>query len=469
MPAAEGRRYATPKITVPPVGGGLAKLEGFRMHRVILVAAAIGCFLSMSMVAQSGTITVPRDRAILIVRVTADATVTVGGLPTNQKGAERTFTTPPLVPGYSYSYEFAARWTEDGKEQSSKRVVDFQAGEAKVVNLTSTTPAPRTDNAPKTAVQNGDKKRGAPKTRAFLFTYAGRVTDLKPGESARIWLPQATSNGQQDVAIASMNMPLGTAVRSKETDKQYGNAIIYIDGKANEKGEIPFEVVYKVLRRETQTDLKGNLYLQPAPGEKIVRYLEPDAKVPINGKPLEVLKENLKYKELPREPFAAARTLYDVVNQYMTYKKVGTGWGQGDVLWACDSRYGNCTDFHSLFISMARGNKIPAKFEMGFPLPPKLGEGVIPGYHCWAWFMPDNKGWIPVDISEANQHPDQADYYFGNLSENRVSFSIGRDIDLEPRQKGPALNFFIYPYVEVDGKTYPAEKVQQQFSYKDLP
>jgi hypothetical protein len=61
------------------------------------------------------------------------------------------------------------------------------------------------------------------------------------------------------------------------------------------------------------------------------------------------------------------------------------------------------------------------------------------------------------------------DYYFGNLSENRLSFSVGRDIDLEPQQKGPPLNFFIYPYVEVEGKAYPADKVQRAFSYKDVP
>jgi len=74
-----------------------------------------------------------------------------------------------------------------------------------------------------------------------------------------------------------------------------------------------------------------------------------------------------------------------------------------------------------------------------------------------------------VDISEANKNPKLTDYYFGNLTEDRVAFSMGRDIDLVPKQDGPPLNFFIYPYVEVDGKPYPAEKVQQRFSYKDVP
>src|SRR5207302_326481 len=147
----------------------------------------------------------------------------------------------------------------------------------------------------------------------------------------------------------------------------------------------------------------------------------------------------------------------------------GTGWGQGDAVWACDSKYGNCTDFHSLFISLARAEKIPSKFVMGFAIPEKRGAGLIAGYHCWAWFHPEGRGWIPVDISEANQNPARQEYYFGSLTENRVQFTTGRDITLEPRQSGGPLNFFIYPYVEVDGKPYPAEKVQRQFSFEDVP
>jgi len=152
----------------------------------------------------------------------------------------------------------------------------------------------------------------------------------------------------------------------------------------------------------------------------------------------------------------------------MRYSKEGTGWGRGDAVWACDSRYGNCSDFHSLFISLARSQKIPAKFEIGFPLPPKRGAGEIAGYHCWAMFHPTGHNWIPVDISEANKNPAMKDYYFGNLTEDRVTFSTGRDIDLVPRQNGKPLNFFIYPYVEVDGKPYPAEKILRSFGFRDL-
>jgi uncharacterized protein (TIGR03000 family) len=356
----------------------------------------------------------------------------------------------------------ADKKTED-KKLEDKKLEDKKPADKKAEDKKSTDK--KTEDK-KTEDKKVDGKSAAAKSRTFLFTYAGRVTDLKPGEIARVWLPMPRSNGQQQVEVAEQRLPGRGQIGE---DKEYGNSILYFEAKADEKGEVPFEVSYRIVRKEVKTDAKGALYVPGTANEKFERFLQPDAKVPVSGKPLDLVRDSLKDKPLPSEPFGTARVLYDIVNKHMTYKKVGTGWGQGDSVWACDSQFGNCTDFHSLFISMARGNKIASKFEMGFPVPQKHGSGPIGGYHCWAWFSPDGKGWVPVDISEANQHPDLTEYYFGNLSENRVGFCVGRDIELEPRQKGPPLNFFIYPYVEVQGAAHPSEKVQRTFSYKDVP
>jgi transglutaminase-like putative cysteine protease len=151
----------------------------------------------------------------------------------------------------------------------------------------------------------------------------------------------------------------------------------------------------------------------------------------------------------------------------MKYSKEGTGWGRGDSVWACDSRYGNCTDFHSLFMSLARAKEIPARFEIGFMLPNDKPEGAVTGYHCWAYFFA-NERWVPVDISEADKNPSLREYYFGNLTANRVTFSTGRDIVLTPPQTGDPINFFVYPYVEVHGKPLPPEGLKVRFSYNDL-
>ena len=163
---------------------------------------------------------------------------------------------------------------------------------------------------------------------------------------------------------------------------------------------------------------------------------------------------------------AKAKAAYDYLFTTMRYDKTGTGWGRGDALWACDSKHGNCTDFHSPFIGMLRADNIPARFDIGFPVPENKDKGDISGYHCWAEFYASKIGWIPVDISEAWKAKEKKGYFFGSLDANRVKFSTGRDITLSPKQDGPPLNYFVYPYVEVDGKPY--EGVSKQFSFEEL-
>lgn len=304
-----------------------------------------------------------------------------------------------------------------------------------------------------------DSLKTPPKVREFAFIYQATVTGLNPGQTARLWLPVAPSNADQTATIVSQKAPTGARCQLGKEPK-YQNAILYVEASADAQGTIPVEVVYRVLRNELKGDLNG----MKEDMAELEKYLKPDAKVPIGGKPLALLEG----KNLPEDEIQLGRFLYDIVDDHMKYSKEGIGWGNGDAEWACDSKFGNCSDFHSLFISLARTKAIPAKFEMGFPLPEQRGRGDIAGYHCWAKIKPKGKGWIPVDISEANKNPKMRDYYFGNLTENRVAFSEGRDLTLVPKQDGPALNFFIYPYVECEGKPYPGDKVMRKFGYQDI-
>src|SRR5205823_5339406 len=231
------------------------------------------------------------------------------------------------------------------------------------------------------------------------------VTGLKPEQMARVWLPVPSDSDEQKIQVVT---PLKGAKLT--TEKLYGNRMYYLEAKADAEGKVPLLMAFKVTRKEVKGENK-NEFAEDM--NRMARYLQADAMVPIEGKPLDLLKG----KTLPRDQTEAAKVLYDVVNKHMRYSKEGTGWGRGDSVWACESGYGNCTDFHSLFISLARAEKIPAKFEIGFPLPEKRGSGEVAGYHCWAKFKPKGKDWIPVDISEANKNPKMRDYYFGNLTE----------------------------------------------------
>ena len=70
-----------------------------------------------------------------------------------------------------------------------------------------------------------------------------------------------------------------------------------------------------------------------------------------------------------------------------------------------------------------------------------------------------------IDASEAAKNPEKREYFFGAHDENRVEFSIGRDLNLNPKPARESLNYFVYPYVEVDGKVFTS--VDKSFSFRD--
>jgi transglutaminase-like putative cysteine protease len=285
------------------------------------------------------------------------------------------------------------------------------------------------------------------RTRTFKFNYRFDVSGIKPGAAVRVWMPVPTSSADQQITPLPHQLP---AEATFHIEPKYDNRILYLEAQAPDGGKLSFDVPYRVQRREIlalESDIPS-MDQQLAENEREV-FLSANARVPIDGKPLELLSD----LELSEDTRKRAKQLYEVVDRHVTYNKVGTGWGNGDVLWVCDSRTGNCTDFHSLFISLARSQGLPSRFEIGFPIPLDASQGDIGGYHCWAFFFTENRGWVPVDISEADKHPSMKEYYFGSLTPDRIAFSTGRDIDLMPKSNNGPLNYFIYPHVEVDRKS----------------
>jgi transglutaminase-like putative cysteine protease len=114
---------------------------------------------------------------------------------------------------------------------------------------------------------------------------------------------------------------------------------------------------------------------------------------------------------------------------------------------------------------MARSQRIPARFEIGFPIPDG-GSGAVSGYHCWARLFSSEEGdWIPMDASEAKKSG-KRERYFGRLPDDRIQFTAGRDLVLAPAQKGESLNYFIYPYAELDGTKWDSS--QARFSVSEI-
>ena len=177
----------------------------------------------------------------------------------------------------------------------------------------------------------------------------------------------------------------------------------------------------------------------------LARWLKDDKLVQVDDRIRKIAADQTRNA---RTPLDKARAIYAYVVSTMKYQKTGDGWGNGSIVWACDAKYGNCTDFHALLIGLLRAEGIPARFEIGRSVPP--ASGAVAGYHCWADFWLDGIGWVPVDASEAWKHPDRRDYFFGHHDDDRFALSQGRDLRL-PGLAGEPLNYFVDPVAEVGG------------------
>jgi transglutaminase-like putative cysteine protease len=305
------------------------------------------------------------------------------------------------------------------------------------------------------------------KTRTFEFIYRAHFP-ASPGVRGpvHLWIPYPAKADVYQTPPSSVSITENVR-HSRGHDPEYGDEFI-VFGPTAEQVAAGFDagIRFAVTRKEYVALHDGTAVRRmsdaPPTREMLRRYLQPDKLVPLGGVIAELAKQQTAGATAPLEK---ARRIYDYVVSTMRYDKSGEGWGRGDALWACDSKRGNCTDFHSVFIGMMRASGIPARFEIGFPLPEGKTEGEIPGYHCWSEFYIDGLGWIPVDASEASKNPAKKDYFFGALDVNRVLFTYGRDIRLSPDQKSDPLNYFIYPYAEADGR--PIKDLEHTFSFRD--
>lgn len=305
-------------------------------------------------------------------------------------------------------------------------------------------------------------------SRTFEFNYQVHFP-ATPGAAGpvHLWIPYPAKLDAYQTPATDVSIT-GNVRHAMGHDSEYGNEFIVFSPTAEQTASgFDAGIRFTVTRKE-YVALRDGVAVQrvayaPPSAHMLQRYLEPDKLVPLNNAIAELAKQQTAGANTQLEK---AHQIYDYVASTMHYDKSGEGWGRGDEVWACDSKRGNCTDFHSVFIGMMRSSGIPARFEIGFPLPEGKTEGEIPGYHCWAEFYIQGIGWIPIDASEASKNPAKKDYFFGALDANRVLFTYGRDIRLSADQKGDALNYFIYPYTEVNGQ--PVKDLKKTFSFRDI-
>ena len=76
-----------------------------------------------------------RIATMVVLLPRADAKVWFDGSATSQQGMERSFYSPPLDPGSTYTYTIRARWMENGQPIERERRVNAQPGRSVTVSF----------------------------------------------------------------------------------------------------------------------------------------------------------------------------------------------------------------------------------------------------------------------------------------------------------------------------------------------
>lgn len=278
------------------------------------------------------------------------------------------------------------------------------------------------------------------------------VADLPKGDHLLdVWIPVPQTDANQ--RILEVTVESGTDL-SLHYDREWGNAILY--GRVPSVIGFRAECVYEVERRSAQV-VADPARAQPLRGSRApyLRFLAAEEHVRVDEETRNLALDLLGAE---KNPLRQARIFYDHVTGYMTYDQERQSWkGSTDHALVC--QVGNCNDIHALYLSLCRSVGIPSRLVMGFALE---GEDQcdLCGYHCWAETYVDGLGWLPVDASCACRYGHAG---FGSLDLNHVAFSRGRDLLLEPTQRGGRLLFFPSAYAELDGAAFPGVQRRLRF------
>jgi transglutaminase-like putative cysteine protease len=340
-------------------------------------------------------------------------------------------------------------------------------------------------------VAASEKAQASGAIRRATFEVRHELTVKVPdgAQKVRIWfvLPQEDpipgdgTAPAQHVSDLQIEAPYPYRV---ERDSE-GSKILYLEARNPREKQLQIVERFVLTRSEVRVDVDPSKArpLTDADRARLAPYLVANKHVEIDEE-IRSLVAQIVGDEA--NPVLAARKLYDWVLHNVDYwvkdPKNKKASPVGSTTYCLTFRTGNCTDFESLWASLARAKGIPTRIVYGSFFKPDLnGYDLDQSYHCWATFYAPGLGWIPHDVAVADMYagefdvtpdnevlmrrttadglfgpdPAKVEYYFGNLDERRMVWSIGRDIVLSPKQDGDPVNAMAKAYVEIDGKAHP--------------
>lgn len=296
-------------------------------------------------------------------------------------------------------------------------------------------------------------------SRGGIVTVEVDLSAHGSGEEAKLWLPYPVSDVNQTVSAVKVSGDFSES--GVYTDRENGTSMLYARW---DKGTTSRKLVLSS-RVERQELLRRDLPATEAAWDPADyrQYLAPTGLGPVDGDVKKLADRITKGKQ---GIVAKARAIYDWTCEN-TYRDPDTrGCGTGDVCALLRKPGGKCADISSVYIALCRAAGIPCREVFGIRLGKKATEDITGWQHCWAEFYLPGYGWVPVDPADVRKAmlveklkledaktSEYRNYFWGGIDQFRIRLSYGRDLTLNPPQSGAPVNYLMYPFAQVGGKT----------------
>ncbi len=292
--------------------------------------------------------------------------------------------------------------------------------------------------------------------RGGTVTFDIRIAAPPDAREVKLWFPYPTSDAAQSIESLRFEGSYSSFTMSREP----ASGALYLYAQWN--GPAPERRLVVTFHARAQ-ERKPAMLLESGEAfpPEVRKYLESEFWVRVDDPRVkEVAAAAVAGK---KGTLAKARAVYDWVVDNTRRDPNVPGCGLGKVELTLASRSGKCADISSVFVALARAAGVPAREVFGLRLGRRGQEDISDGHHCWAEFYLPGTGWVPVDPADVHKtmlarNLDRAgaakyrEYYFGAVDEYRIMLQKGGRGLSFPEGNAERVNYFMYPYAEVDGR-----------------
>ncbi len=292
-----------------------------------------------------------------------------------------------------------------------------------------------------------------------MYRWQFDLSAHNPGEEAQLWIPYPTSDSEQ--IISNIQWQGNYSEAAVYTERNFGTPMLHVRWpKGAEQRRLSFS-----FHAQRSEQVKRNFPTEQAAYDPrdYARYLTSTRLGPIDGQ-VKALADKITSGK--HGILAKSRAVYDWTVDN-TYRDPNTrGCGIGDVTALLRRPGGKCADISSIYIALARAAGVPTREILGIRSGKSAPQDVSNWQHCWAEFFLPGYGWVPVDPADVRkamlkqkltlEDPKTAELreaYWGRVDQYRIRLSEGRDLQLNPPQQGPAINYLMYPFAQIGGET----------------